>query len=220
MKLIDPTQIQTQEPVQIPIEAPITPQPKTNWILIVLSVFSVILLILVALLSLQNQKLKNQSIDQRISPTIQIPSPTPQIVSPISIPPDETAGWKTYINTKYGFSFKYPSEWKVQTGIPNSGLISLEMSNDNRFFVWFSPSVTISEWLEKTQSGKIIRKKTVVEYTFTVIQGGSNLESLEYALDVKGNGIVRFVIEPNSNNSESEKIFDQILSTFKFLNTD
>jgi len=25
---------------------------------------------------------------------------------------DETANWKTYTNTKYGFSFKYPKEWE------------------------------------------------------------------------------------------------------------
>jgi len=26
---------------------------------------------------------------------------------------DETANWKTYANTNYGFSFKYPSEWNI-----------------------------------------------------------------------------------------------------------
>jgi len=28
-------------------------------------------------------------------------------------PTDQTAGWKTYINTEYGFEFKYPSNWVV-----------------------------------------------------------------------------------------------------------
>lgn len=168
----------------------------------------------------------NGAVIQESYPAVCVTPQGDRFTQSVNLPDDSTnsspasvdmANWKTYTNTEVGFSFKYPSEWKVQTGIPNSGLISLETSNDNRFFVWFSPSVTISEWLEETQSGKIIGKKTIGGYTFTVIQGGSNLESLEYALDVKGNGIVRFVIEPNSNNSDSEKLFDQILFTFKFL---
>ncbi len=28
---------------------------------------------------------------------------------------DPTAGWKTYTDTKYGYSFKYPSNWSLQT---------------------------------------------------------------------------------------------------------
>lgn len=131
---------------------------------------------------------------------------------------DLTANWMTYINKQYGFVFKYPPNWKIQTGIPNSGLISLETEDNKRFFVMFHQSYSITEWLEDTQLGKIIGKRAIGEYRFTVIQGGLTLESLEYALDIKGNGFVRFVIEPNSNASESEKLFDQILSTFKFTN--
>lgn len=129
---------------------------------------------------------------------------------------DPTANWKTYTNSEIGFHFKYPSEWKTQTGIPNSGLISLETSDGNRFFAWFSQSVTLAEWLEETQSGKIIGKKTIGDYTFTVVQGGLIYDSLEYVVDVKGKGIIRFVIEPNTDSVKSENTFIQILSTFKF----
>lgn len=131
------------------------------------------------------------------------PTATPYVNSP------------TYTNSEVGFRFKYPSEWKTQTGIPNSGLISLETSHGNRFFVWFSQSVTLAEWLEETQSGKIIGKKTIGDYTFTVVQGGLMFDSLEYVVDVKGKGIIRFVIEPNTDSTKSENTFSQILSTFK-----
>ena len=39
---------------------------------------------------------------------------TKQITTVQSSPtPDPTANWKTYANSKYGFSFKYPEGWKV-----------------------------------------------------------------------------------------------------------
>ncbi len=36
---------------------------------------------------------------------------------------DVTANWKTYTNTDYGFSFKYPGEWKVANNDSNSSAI-------------------------------------------------------------------------------------------------
>lgn len=36
-----------------------------------------------------------------------------------SVTPDETAGWKTYTNTQYGFEFKYPNELKISSTLPD-----------------------------------------------------------------------------------------------------
>jgi hypothetical protein len=45
----------------------------------------------------------------QVSPS---PSPTPE--NPISTPtPDPTANWKTYVNTAYNYSLKYPPDWAV-----------------------------------------------------------------------------------------------------------
>lgn len=40
------------------------------------------------------------------------PTPTPMVVATPT--PDFTANWKTYTNTKYGYSIKYPAIWSEQ----------------------------------------------------------------------------------------------------------
>lgn len=42
----------------------------------------------------------------------QPPTPVPVAQAPAQ-PVDETASWQTYINTKYGFEIKYPTDWEL-----------------------------------------------------------------------------------------------------------
>jgi len=42
-----------------------------------------------------------------------------------------TADWKTYMNDQYGFSFKYPSEWKIYTRENDTNYKSLLIINAN-----------------------------------------------------------------------------------------
>jgi len=208
----------TPQVSQNPVSQPaVTPEkPKINYLLV-----GEVALVCSLIFGFGGYYLGKQSSNpQYVNNEVQTnPTATPYLNNPTINPsstPDPTANWKTYTNSEVGFRFKYPSEWKTQTGIPNSGLISLETSDGNRFFAWFSQSVTLAEWLEETQSGKIIGKKTIGDYTFTVVQGGLMSDSLEYVVDVKGKGIIRFVIEPNTDSAKSESTFSQILSTFKF----
>lgn len=195
------------------INQPQPPASKTSLTIPFLVILSILSLAISGYLFWQNQQLMKQlAVAQKLTKTSTAVLPSP-LTSPTT---DPTAGWKTYTNSEIGFKFQYPSEWKIQTGIPNSGLISLTFNNNSRFFVWYNPSYTIAEWLEETQSGKITGKKKIGDYTFTVIKGGLFLESLEYALDVKGNGFIRFVIEPVTDIPQAEKTFNLILSTFKF----
>lgn len=55
-----------------------------------------------------------------ISPT-QSPAKTTISPTPTSVPTvvDETVSWKTYVNTKYGFSFKYPQGFETDTASGN-----------------------------------------------------------------------------------------------------
>ena len=109
---MDPIQSPTQQP---PPEVFVT-QPKPNYLKTIL--FSILLIITVGLISyliFQNQKLQKQVLNPQLSPTIQAPSPTPKTVSSISIPPDETADWKTYNSNLLGISIKYPSNWFLES---------------------------------------------------------------------------------------------------------
>lgn len=44
---------------------------------------------------------------------------------------DPTAGWKTYTNTQYGYSFKYPSDWVI---VPN-GVNDISMNTTQQVFL-------------------------------------------------------------------------------------
>lgn len=124
-------QTSTQESVQAPVQIPDF-EPKPNYLKII--IFSVLILMTLGLITYlfsQNQKLQKQIINQRVSPTIQAPSPTPKEVSSISIPPDETAGWKTYKNDD-GYSIKYPNDWIAKSSTPGPGEIEL-ISNSRGF---------------------------------------------------------------------------------------
>ncbi len=129
---MDPTQSPTQQPIQTPPEVFI-PQPKPNYLkTIILSVLVIITLSLITYLIFQNQKLQKQSVNQQVSPTIQVPSPTSKPSTSISISSDETTDWKTY-TSELGFSFKYPSDWsqllKCRFGASDFGDICVK-SND------------------------------------------------------------------------------------------
>lgn len=43
------------------------------------------------------------------------PTPTPVVV--VTPTPDSTTDWKTYTNTKYGYSIKYLKEWFLEEGV-------------------------------------------------------------------------------------------------------
>ncbi len=58
-------------------------------------------------------------------------SQTPQATA--SPAPDETANWKSYIDTDLGITFKYPTTWEVKTQViagPNTKQVYLEAPQD------------------------------------------------------------------------------------------
>ena len=64
----------------------------------------------------------------------QTPSQTPTSVQTND---SQTTGWKTYINTKYGFSFKYPSTWFSQESADGISFAKSPITTTNRFATFF-----------------------------------------------------------------------------------
>lgn len=67
------------------------------------------------------------------------PTPTPPLVTQTQPTKavDETANWKTFVNTVYGYSISYPSDWSVVTG-KNCQLDTSEATAQDSF-ICFSP---------------------------------------------------------------------------------
>lgn len=62
----------------------------------------------------------------------QTSKPAAQTVTPSPTPTDETANWKTYTNSQYGYSIKYPSNYRIYTsGIVQEATRSSEIGISN-----------------------------------------------------------------------------------------
>lgn len=62
---------------------------------------------------------------------------------------DETADWKTYTNTVYGFSIKYPNDWKI-----NSSMID-KFSSAEEGLIHNSPYLQIYQGTEENMDNKL-----------------------------------------------------------------
>lgn len=172
------------------------------------------------------------------------PTPSPSAPSTTSYTPqpspvNETANWKIYTSNKYRFSFKYNPDWKlteqtngadVTNNTTTVGLnhyfdISIKVSDNINHktaeeFINSSNITTASNVSKNPFSGS---KKYTNGFINGIIanwsNGDDNLVEVVHATEIK---IYEFKLlaGPNTGtlpNEEDQKIFDQILSTFKFL---
>jgi len=124
------------------------------------------------------------------------PTPTPGLVATPT--PDLTADWKTYTNTKYGYSIKYPLTYKED-------LTLLDLSRDNSlwlqniFFyttsplpgggpepwisviVWRKDTDSLEKWLENHSTRESFDSKKIPFVQITLYFGVSDKEEVEIA---------------------------------------
>jgi len=149
------------------------------------------------------------------------------------IEPVDTSDWKTYSSEKYKFSFKYPADFKIKTdtvritypngknwyrleltdsSTPESPLISFEVNPDG--YGPFFPDKTYE--IKELENGKIEITNIVLEeksensddgYTWIIPNSIKSNNGNDY--------FIQFIFKEDGKDWES--IFNQILSTIKFI---
>ena len=147
------------------------------------------------------------------------PKPTPVAVVIPSPTPDATATLKTYSNSEIGFSLKYPQDWSLQaTSTARIASFDTKSGMPGEFFIAYQKNVSsLSQWLLDNKAGEITGTINVGVNQFSVIKGGSVNVSREYAIKVGTNNYLRLVVEPYPNTTVTDKVLNQILATFKFI---
>lgn len=173
----------------------------------------------------------------RVGPNCEFsPCPSPQSSSSADM-----SNWKTYTNTNYYFSFKYPNNLSVRNDSTSEFIGFLERKDENQsqklvVTVNKNPNnLGIQELLEKNKP--IPDDRINLRYQSTQITGYDGLllryenpclgicENIEtgkfFTKYIKGNSvIISFSVDTRNqagNTLEDEKWLDQILSTFKFI---
>ena len=197
-----------------PVVSPILPK-KNNLAVILLSILLLITLFISGYLFLQVQGLTKQLAQLQIQPTSSIPTTTPDI----------TANWKTYTDPKGKYSFKYPDYWKSQSLPTNSQqLLSLRSPteiNISLSLVENLPGIDLNCEVENKRENININKLIITKILTTGIKSdscgdnsGSKTIWAVLGKNISDYLIIRYNI---ATTQMAESTFDQILSTFRFL---
>lgn len=187
---------------QVPNQPIVPPAPKTSNHLTIFAFALFILLSLSAVVFLyyQNQQLKKMLIEYQVQNT---PKPTPiATINPVN-------DWNTYTSNVHNFLFKYPTNWIVR-GVAGS---QKEPELSDSFFVE-GPYQNI-----QTLEGGA--KYVIKVEVSTTKQDSESSEQIIKSKQISNNKYVKF--DMTLYNLTDEKLdsvtFDQILSTFKFLDS-
>lgn len=232
---------------------------KKGTILPLILFFASVILIISVLVILDNRsKAKNQNPSQASSESLTDEvgySEATESVNPEATRSGGTdkgsADWKTYTNTKNGFSIKYPNNWYITTeattNTPNTPqgklfilqIASCDSSKQAHCFLKAKENFlevsrqdkyaeSLDNYFKAVTSGKRIYSKktstiedeTAIFYSFNsnndfnliyrdlLIKHNGNIFRIEFSSNIDPNGV---------DQKQSVETFNQILSTFKFL---
>jgi len=167
-------------------------------------------------------------------------TPTPTVAPTVSesIPTlDPTAGWKTYTNTKYNYQLKYPSSWEIYLprGLSSLGLeglteVDFYPQGKNSILtinvLTATPQTIISD-LESSRWGRTSESLEMEEIEIAGIKGkkisgtdvptGGALLRVIFSKDNLTYDVLLKLRSEEINLGYTGDTFNQILSTFKFL---
>lgn len=213
-----------------PVSPPaLSSPPKNNSkiLIIPLSLLFATSLSVIGILYLQNRQLKQAKVltQLEVNPTKTTIQPT---IDPIT-------DWKTFSDSKYEFSFKYPQNWKIQTGpspevfvvSPKSDPTSVLPPTQIKFEIVESAENTAEDYLAITYQNwswqnKKTSQQTLAGKTAEILEGNllwandDEYWSKVYVIDL-GNNNFFSAIEYDTQDQENSAIYSQILSSFKFL---
>ena len=166
-------------------------------------------------------------------------SPCPTNPTPT---PDPTADWKTYESEKLGVSFKYPEEWYLnEEVIPNSVFIAagkigyggIVVAEGNDYNTEYEGTSKLEINKLNTDVGETGGYTTlrlpdiyVDKTTAAVLETKPDKIGINYPLDTiyikKANSYYKIWVSGNTQDEydSNKKIFDLLLSTFKFTDQD
>lgn len=153
---------------------------------------------------------------KKSGPIAQQPTPTPK---------DETANWKSTTNASLGYSIKYPNDWKAETNSLSTTLTNLSNSEQVIMIELNSTNanprrLSINDWL-KTQQWPDPKPISEQFKSITSIGGVGAVEQSQTGTVYFTKGTNVFVVNNGigfTRKVVDEKLFLQILSTFKFTN--
>ena len=139
---------------------------------------------------------------------------------------DETASWKTYTNSTYAFSFKYPTSWEARDiTSSNSQITNLKLfigsnstssKEDTGFNVQVKNTTLTDELAKVTVSKKEVQKFGITATAATSTNSTTGFSSTQYYIGKSS--LVYIISGEGSDTSANARIGNKIVSTFQFTN--
>jgi hypothetical protein len=222
-------------------EVVLSQKPKTNFVLWIVIGVAILAAGIGVGLAVGRYSSSVDNIQKQVQKT-ELPENSPP-VAPTEVT-DSIANWKAYTSSKANYSFKYPVEWPLINVITASECtVCVENidftpvynpdsaeSNIATILIFKEEKIkTLEDYVNihvKGDSSKVNLQYTTVggqkAVSYKLSGGIPPLPIIEYAV-VKNNlyYIIRLddSVETNKNRDRNIYIFDQVLSTFKFANT-
>ncbi len=223
---------ETPQPIQ-----PITEPKPTNWPKIILA--AVLGFVLLAGSAYAGYYYGTQQVQQPEKPTpvasqpTPKPTPTPEPTAPPAV--DPTANWKTIqigtnVNPQRKLEIKYPPNWFYLSGKELGGTgagdfitsfytnkIVEDLSEEEiqiQIFILLPPEEGLDNFSLNYEKSGLISPVKIKINNFEGYEGETDT-GIKYLLKIDENNIAQIYVSPT--NSKLIETFNQILSTFKFL---